>query len=1668
MSEPEKSKVTGGDAYGHEERIPLEEWTAMETSSECLADLVACFQHTMMTSAFMTSGELTAADINVLDAEIDSNEKLLGVLQCGILSHGQFLDMANTLQEAVFGLMEKYGLKELRRETPIKTEDDLSSLHVLEYEKVTVCPGDGPEETYYIPKVTGRSAELTRNGRVLSRGEAVADEEHGVSAPNTPSPEVDVQIEEVCSTITCTKEGKTPEGGRADNEEYGLTTSTTPTCELEEPFEEECSGSTMTDAVITPTAVEEGKEEAAGDGEAPVCKEVVKLASLHLATTRTPSNPRKRALSTEGKEERKRTCHTPAFPPDLGIASSSGFHEMDSCTQEKHHSTSEVHNEEGKKRKVPRSHSPIEDEEGAISNSERSARPGKDTVGGKQSASKAMAVGSNSKLPHDETPPVHVHKPVKEVAVKRTVPSKRHLRTPTGKLDAIGKLIFKFVLKDEKGKPLRKPPLCTLDNTHEAVVEFANFMMWVYELNCSMYELTADKPPYYNGPSNDWSTTVCNFLYDEGFTRSLAKRSVPNTYPSWKLASHPVPGVLLEEQVVFPRILKNGWLALDKLPSEKKVKINLGQDKPMNVECVLLGSMEAMCGKTCGLFMRIDDLQDLISRIRIYCQTMLSRVHGNQGSRKKKNWKVPDGRGIFYNALVRAIFPADSSAALNTTPMVASNRGSESNEFISFREDITFLHFPLKNEDNKRRDTQAFFPKLMKSLMEDEAAQFLETNEEHASMSLEEVIHIATKDEKCFDADGKQVLSDFKKWVLNSVEVHKKTVVGRYMENCGLLDDEFSKFDAWHTDVYKKRSNKWGNLFDARACFEKVANTKAVEDVAQQQVDTILAKDVKMLECPKEIINVLDNKIEPYKTKLYEELQALQEVGSLLLPENTVVRVNFNGKLKFIECSGFKVTCRYPDNIVALSLPGRKDTLEHFTAFVINNMYYAEGSREIHVKGRRFLTVDAAQKKWWTERSEFIMTSALMSEERKQQRPTHPRDENNILLPWLSTLRDANRRQIFEEAVNEKDWKKRCKINYINVDANNDSFGHLFRPSDKSCILDLSKKEFNHNIFQCQDWDPTKTEYCGFSMTADGTSIRELGEEEQIPALVCVTILDGGEELSKYDFLRDATEKHKLLTLWNDKPMLRNHVFGTKCCVPINWISADAKYVLWPCNDALTTNPVTGKDELWRSIKRDSERKLSAFPIGDVNQMMEYRVGNIWCSGRIGVFPGNNYEDSGRPKRHLPQRPIDVASTSSSEAANDSEDVSTPATKIYKSNSDCHVQVEPNRVVLSEKEYIRCPSSSFNLDNTTPSSNNTLVESSDDIILEELRSSSSDNIVQDLESLPGSSFCDGIATPDLNNGATDDNGLITRAEFIPFANKMTKNFEALSAQYDVLHNLLRQVLDNNHKQQSQCNNLPQPLIMSATAHGPTRKVVLHAKLQKLIPVKTRKELVDIDAVLMDEEIRQNLILWMECHRRMGFKSSQAVPFFLKHFMYQRLTTQIYCVNIPTQISKLKRTTANAINTLAERDNQEWEEEQDDSTTLDFDAFPLNLQHRVQQYSLKIPLNKLPGLFPVLEQLAVVPAGNVQNKIFKTRVIINTAVRNVRHAERNMRNSKREKAGEIDGWPKEYSTNLRECKAVFDAAPLHSELEPTLMEWYARTNDQLDLNKLAVEITRNDE
>ncbi|CAG0922909.1 unnamed protein product [Notodromas monacha] len=47
------------------------------------------------------------------------------------------------------------------------------------------------------------------------------------------------------------------------------------------------------------------------------------------------------------------------------------------------------------------------------------------------------------------------------------------------------------------------------------------------------------------------------------------------------------------------------------------------------------------------------------------------------------------------------------------------------------------------------------------------------------------------------------------------------------------------------------------------------------------------------------------------------------------------------------------------------------------------------------------------------------------------------------------------------------------------------------------------------------EWDPSH-EYCEFAMTSKGLVKRKLSEEENVPALVCITALDGGEAGRKY------------------------------------------------------------------------------------------------------------------------------------------------------------------------------------------------------------------------------------------------------------------------------------------------------------------------------------------------------------------------------------------------------------------------------------------------------------------------------------------------------------------------------------------------------------------------
>ncbi|CAG0918004.1 unnamed protein product [Notodromas monacha] len=168
--------------------------------------------------------------------------------------------------------------------------------------------------------------------------------------------------------------------------------------------------------------------------------------------------------------------------------------------------------------------------------------------------------------------------------------------------------------------------------------------------------------------------------------------------------------------------------------------------------------------------------------------------------------KIPEGRGIFYNVLVRALFPADSSAGLTRNALEMFER--KDCEFFTFREDLIFLEYEYKNH----KKSQSFFPKLLKSVLQNEAKAFLQKCNDDTME--EDLIDQAETCEKCFSDDGKVVLGDFKKWLQNCNEVLTKTIVGRYMENTSLISQEFKSFELWHKEIYNKRAELWNEFFE--------------------------------------------------------------------------------------------------------------------------------------------------------------------------------------------------------------------------------------------------------------------------------------------------------------------------------------------------------------------------------------------------------------------------------------------------------------------------------------------------------------------------------------------------------------------------------------------------------------------------------------------------------------------------------------------------------------------------------------------------------------------------------------------------------------------------------------------------------------------------------------
>ncbi|CAG0922813.1 unnamed protein product, partial [Notodromas monacha] len=85
-----------------------------------------------------------------------------------------------------------------------------------------------------------------------------------------------------------------------------------------------------------------------------------------------------------------------------------------------------------------------------------------------------------------------------------------------------------------------------------------------------------------------------------------------------------------------------------------------------------------------------------------------------------------------------------------------------------------------------------------------------------------------------------------------------------------------------------------------------------------------------------------------YKVKVMEEIKAVKALGKLSLPAQTVVRTNLKRKKKTVVCFGYEVTCKYPDNVVAVCIPGKQDTMKHFIPIVISDIVEMEGNGELH------------------------------------------------------------------------------------------------------------------------------------------------------------------------------------------------------------------------------------------------------------------------------------------------------------------------------------------------------------------------------------------------------------------------------------------------------------------------------------------------------------------------------------------------------------------------------------------------------------------------------------------------------------------------------------------------------------------------------------------------
>ncbi|CAG0920781.1 unnamed protein product, partial [Notodromas monacha] len=363
-------------------------------------------------------------------------------------------------------------------------------------------------------------------------------------------------------------------------------------------------------------------------------------------------------------------------------------------------------------------------------------------------------------------------------------------RQPSLEYDPIAELYKKFALYKRDGTLASEPPkMSLLESTPDCVIQFAKLMVWSLEGQMAMFAKLMRKPANYNGPHNNWTKEICTFVYDEGFVQLSGHglRSWCNDYEHWAVPKRAVPRVLSESQVKFPNVY-SGNVNTDDIPAKEKVKIKLGEENK-KVECIMIGTnLEEEPTGMCGLFMRCDDLKDLIFRVRLHVRSMLDIDEDTSNVTEqvlKKNQK------IFYNILMRALYPGNSSAGFLDIADNLRNYVKKRGRFNLLREEIVFLQV------NRKQKTIAFFPKLLDTVLCEEIPNMPSSSGGDQDVSW--IIENKLRNEHLFHEDGKYVLNDFKKWVYG-IPLEAMHIVGGGAARIG-----FEFLFQFHRKAFTKR-----------------------------------------------------------------------------------------------------------------------------------------------------------------------------------------------------------------------------------------------------------------------------------------------------------------------------------------------------------------------------------------------------------------------------------------------------------------------------------------------------------------------------------------------------------------------------------------------------------------------------------------------------------------------------------------------------------------------------------------------------------------------------------------------------------------------------------------------------------------------------------------------